>query len=476
MLAQEQRRQKALFVVFDTLAVAGAFSFALSLHDPSHAMAARLWHAKPSALALGVLVLVTIWLASFRHFDLYRIRGGGWPQTAALLKASTCASIFTLIAVFLSHLDFSRLMVTLGCLLTVPLVIALRKILRVLLQAAYNSPGVAIPLLIVGFNELARLLADQVLDQLTYYELIGFFEPGAGGERYRGLQVFGANESLPDIARQHAGLEAAIAATEPEQQAALVEICERLRTGWWLAPWLAQSPARRLRVEMLGDVPLIGPNGSKIEGLNYIVKRIFDLCLASMLLVATAPLMLVCALAILLDDGPPVLFRQVRVGRHDREFEMLKFRTMRSGAGDEEHRDYVQKWIREGREARVTAGDNQPVFKLVSDGRVTRVGRWLRRYSLDELPQLLNVIRGEMSLIGPRPALPYETQLYKDWHWRRFESAPGITGLWQVSGRNQLSFDDMVQLDLQYFESWSLGSDLRILARTVPTLLRGSGA
>ena len=476
MLAQEQRRQKVLFAVFDALAVAGAFSFALSLHDPAHAMAARLWHAKPSALALGVLVLLTIWLASFRHFNLYRVRGGGWPQTAALLKAGTCASIFTLIAVFLSHLDFSRLMVTLGCLLTVPLVIGLRGILRVSLQAAYNSPGVAIPLLIVGFNELARILADQVQDQLTYYELIGFFEPGAGGERYRGLPVFGANESLPDIARHHAGLEVAIAVTEPERQAALVEICERLRTGWWLAPWLAQSPARRLRVEMLGDVPLIGPSGSKIEGLNYIVKRVFDLCLASILLVATAPLMLVCALAILLDDGPPVFFRQVRVGRHDREFEMLKFRTMRSGAGDEEHRDYVQKWIREGREAQVTAGDNQPVFKLVNDGRVTRVGRWLRRYSLDELPQLLNVIRGEMSLIGPRPALPYETQLYKDWHWRRFESAPGITGLWQVSGRNQLSFDDMVQLDLQYFESWSLGSDLRILARTVPALLRGSGA
>jgi lipopolysaccharide/colanic/teichoic acid biosynthesis glycosyltransferase len=121
------------------------------------------------------------------------------------------------------------------------------------------------------------------------------------------------------------------------------------------------------------------------------------------------------------------------------------------------------------------AGEAQPLFKLQSDRRVTPIGRVLRRFSIDELPQLINVWRGEMSLIGPRPALPYELELYQEWHRRRLDAAPGITGLWQVSGRNQLSFTDMVRLDLQYLEDWSLFGDLKILMRTVPTLLWGTG-
>ena len=148
---------------------------------------------------------------------------------------------------------------------------------------------------------------------------------------------------------------------------------------------------------------------------------------------------------------------------------------MRSAADDSSHRDYVRQWISQGESAAQDGSGGERVFKLAKDQRVTAVGHWLRRFSIDELPQLINVIRGEMSLIGPRPALPYELELYQPWHLRRLQAAPGITGLWQVSGRNHLSFDEMVRLDVQYLQSWSFVGDLRILARTVPAMLRGGG-
>jgi lipopolysaccharide/colanic/teichoic acid biosynthesis glycosyltransferase len=150
---------------------------------------------------------------------------------------------------------------------------------------------------------------------------------------------------------------------------------------------------------------------------------------------------------------------------------------MRSEGGDKAHREYVKKWIRLGERAATNGAnhDGEKIFKLTDDKRITRVGRIIRRYRIDELPQIINVLRGDMSLIGPRPALPYELELYKGWHRRRLDAVPGITGLWQVSGGNRLSFDDMVRLDVKYIEDWSLISDIKILARTVPVLLRGEG-
>src|SRR5215472_12034721 len=154
-------------------------------------------------------------------------------------------------------------------------------------------------------------------------------------------------------------------------------------------------------------------------------------------------------------EGRPLLFRQTRVGIRGKEFQLLKFRTMRAGGAEQVHREYVKNWIGNncaGGEKR----DGHAVFKLCNDPRITRTGAWLRKFSVDELPQLINVLRGEMSLIGPRPALPYELELYQDWHRHRLDAPPGITGLWQVSGRNRLSFDEMVQLDIEYVEDWSL--------------------
>ncbi len=200
------------------------------------------------------------------------------------------------------------------------------------------------------------------------------------------------------------------------------------------------------------------------------IKRFLDIVLACVIIVAASPVILLTALAIWLVDGRPILFRQLRAGMNGRPFELLKFRTMRPAAGDRSHRDYASRWIEEGRP--FTDG-RQVLFKIAKDPRVTRLGAFLRRFSIDELPQIVNVLRGEMSLVGPRPAIPYEVEMYQDWHRRRLDTLPGVTGLWQVSGRNRLSFDEMVSLDIEYIEHWSLERDLLILARTPIAILRG---
>jgi lipopolysaccharide/colanic/teichoic acid biosynthesis glycosyltransferase len=198
-------------------------------------------------------------------------------------------------------------------------------------------------------------------------------------------------------------------------------------------------------------------------------KRAMDLILASVVLVVSSPLLLLVTVLIRATSPGPVLFRQTRVGKHGEPFLMLKFRTMRTGCDDAAHREYVQRLLSDAAEPQ--AG----LYKLADDRRITRVGRALRKLSIDELPQLLNVLMGDMSLVGPRPALPFETVLFPEWAAPRYLVAPGVTGLWQVSGRNRLTMLQGLKLDVEYVERRGLALDLLILLRTVPAVV-GSGA
>jgi lipopolysaccharide/colanic/teichoic acid biosynthesis glycosyltransferase len=194
-------------------------------------------------------------------------------------------------------------------------------------------------------------------------------------------------------------------------------------------------------------------------------------------LILLSPLLALIAALIKLTSSGPVFFRQTRVGQCGEEFTFLKFRTMYVSNSSSIHEDFVRRFI--SGKAISNKGDrgDPSVYKLVNDPRVTRVGKFLRRTSLDELPQLLNVLKGEMSLVGPRPPIPYECDVYELWHRRRvLEAKPGITGLWQVSGRSRTSFDDMVRLDLRYARSWSLWLDIKILLKTPHVVLSGEGA
>ena len=201
------------------------------------------------------------------------------------------------------------------------------------------------------------------------------------------------------------------------------------------------------------------------------VRRMIDVSIAGSALLLLVPVIVVAAIAVRATSPGPVLFRQRRLGRDMRPFTVLKFRTMRADADSAVHREYVRQLIGTQPQDERREG----LYKLAVDDRITSVGRFLRSWSLDEVPQLWNVLRGEMSLVGPRPVIEYEVEQYPDWYLRRFAVKPGLTGLWQVSGRNQLTYEDMVRYDIEYAERRSLWLDLRILARTALVVLRRQG-
>ena len=213
-----------------------------------------------------------------------------------------------------------------------------------------------------------------------------------------------------------------------------------------------------------------------LSDAERIVKRVSDIIIAAAVIVIFSPVWLIISLLIKLGSRGPVLFKQERVGMDGRIFLCYKFRTMYAGADENIHREAYEKNI--AGDTRANAGSvDKPVFgKVKNDARVTGAGKFLRRTSLDELPQLLNVLLGDMSVVGPRPPIPYEVEAYELWHRRRLDMKPGITGLWQVSGRNRLSFDEMVRIDIYYIENWSLWLDLKIILLTLPAVLRGDGA
>ncbi len=216
--------------------------------------------------------------------------------------------------------------------------------------------------------------------------------------------------------------------------------------------------------------------GTRKRGL-LMLKRAIDATASGVGLLLLSPLFLIVAAAIKLTSDGPVFFRQQRVGQYGRQFKIFKFRSMYANNDHAVHKEYVLKLIADQAERSGGDGKSPGVYKLTNDRRITPLGRFLRRTSLDELPQIINVLLGEMSLVGPRPALPYELAAYQTWHRRRIlEAKPGITGMWQVTSRSLVKFDDMVRLDLHYATSWSLWLDLLILLRTPMAVIRGSGA
>lgn len=239
---------------------------------------------------------------------------------------------------------------------------------------------------------------------------------------------------------------------------------EKLDIDLLVAPGILDVSVPRLTIRPVGGLSLIHIDKPQYDGAKHFAKRLFDVCFSTAVLLLAAPLLELAALAIKWNDGGPIFYSAERIGLEGRSFRMLKFRTMAVGA-DQMRAQYAH--LDEG---------NGVLFKIRSDPRVTRVGKFLRRYSIDEIPQFINVLRRDMSVVGPRPPLASEVSVYDDQTRRRLLVRPGITGLWQISGRSDLSWEDSIRLDLSYVENWSMVSDLVIAAKTVSVICRGSGA
>lgn len=223
--------------------------------------------------------------------------------------------------------------------------------------------------------------------------------------------------------------------------------------------------------------PLDLDETEKRSGFQLTLKRIMDILGSVVGLILSSPLMLMAAIAVRMTSPGPIIFKQSRFGKKGVQFPFYKFRSMYWNTDDKIHREYITNLIK-GELEKINQGDkDNPIFKMKSDPRITPVGKIIRKTSIDELPQFFNVLRGEMSLVGPRPALPYEVEEYEPWHLRRIlQVKPGITGLWQVDGRSTTSFDDMVRLDMRYVQNWSLWLDIKILLKTVKAVIRPKGA
>jgi exopolysaccharide biosynthesis polyprenyl glycosylphosphotransferase len=321
--------------------------------------------------------------------------------------------------------------------------------------------------LVVGDNTVGRMIMQALAARPHLgYAVVGFVgtESQSDYGRFRSL---GRPDEIERVIRD-AGIQQVVIAlpsTSHEAIMRIVDHCRRDGVQFRLVPDLYELSLGRLDFDTVSGIPLMGLKEPSIVGVNFLLKRAIDVAFSLLVLGLFWWLFALIALLVWLESpGASPFYGQVRVGRGGRPFCCWKFRSMRPDA-DAQLDSLLEQNEAEG-----------PIFKMRQDPRRTRVGSFMRRWSLDELPQLWNVLKGEMSLVGPRPATPREVALYEDWQLQRLEAQPGITGLWQVSGRSELGFSEQVVLDIMYIENWSLGLDLRIMLRTLPAVLIGTGA
>jgi exopolysaccharide biosynthesis polyprenyl glycosylphosphotransferase len=337
---------------------------------------------------------------------------------------------------------------------------------------ARRRPAYVQNAVIVGAGDVGQLIARKLLQHTEYgINLVGFLDddPKERQGRVAKVELLGPPKELVHIigARR---IDRVILAFSNQSHGELLELVRSVRDQDLqidVVPRLFEAVNPQIGIHRLEGLPLVGVGARRMSRSSLFLKRSFDLVAASLLLAAVSPVMGVIALAVKRDSPGPIFFRQRRLGMGMHEFTLLKFRTMREGTDPEPHREYLRQIM----DPRAEPGDNE-LYKLDRSNEVTRLGRWLRKTSLDELPQLLNVIRGDMSLVGPRPCIPYEMELYAPYHFERFLVPAGLTGLWQVEARAHSTFAEALDLDVAYARSWSLGLDLRLLARTPLLILR----
>jgi len=417
-------------------------------------------------------VLTVLLLATFRLEGVYDQRRGTslFDMLYSLASGSTIGIMaMIVVTLFLRPLLYSRLIWLYADILIIVFLSASRIILTVTLTRL-RARGVGVDrLLIVGVGEVGRTVMRTIVARPELgYRIVGFLDdnPEKGETDIGPFRALGGLDKLTGVLQCEHVTEVVIALpwSNYRRILSLIAQCERAGVRARLVPDIFQLTLSRVDVDDLGGIPLIGVKPVTMRESVLAAKRAVDLILGGLLTVILLPLMGLIALAIRLDSPGPVLFKQTRVGKGGQEFECWKFRSMREGAEAE------KESLLELNEA------TGPLFKIKQDPRRTRVGRWLRRFSLDELPQLYNVLRGEMSLVGPRAPLPSEVAQFQEWHKQRLEAPQGLTGLAQVSGRSQLTFDETCLLDIFYIENHSLALDLRIMLRTVPYALFGEGA
>jgi len=460
---RNERLVGATLAAVDAVAIMIAFLFSLGVrHDT--------WSWAP---AVVLAALLPAWILSVKAAGLYDkdsdVLGHSTieelPQLARIATIGSWVYVLLLWAVADAR-ALDEAAVLWGSLLV------LLPLLRIVIRPAIRATeGYDQNTIIVGAGSVGQLIGRKLLTHPEYHiNLLGFVDamPKERRQDLETLTVLGDPEDIAAIAREYAVERVIIAfSNDPHQRTMeLIRLLKDMEVRIDIVPRLFDIIPPRIASHTIEGIPLITLPRLKLSPWSRFEKRTFDLVVSGALLTALAPIFFLTAMLIKLDSPGPVFFRQRRVGSEGKPFRIFKFRTMIADADAQKHEIAHLN-------AHAAPGGDPRMFKVKDDPRITTIGALLRRYSLDELPQLFNVVRGEMSLIGPRPLILEEDRHVEAWARKRLTLKPGMTGLWQVSGRSAIPFEDMVKLDYMYVTTWSLGGDIRLLLQTVPLVARG---
>jgi exopolysaccharide biosynthesis polyprenyl glycosylphosphotransferase len=460
------------YLVSDAVATAAALVAAHSLRLALSSVSDELGPLYTLDWYLPLLTFVIpLWLVVFYACGLYARRGARSLRTeiSRLVRAIVGAALLLFCVLFVARLDYvSRPVIVLFLLLNGLFVEGGRTLVRSLILDTSTTRRI----LVAGGQREVEQAATNVEEHRDWgIELAGVATDGTWhaepGDRFR---VIGQYEDIPRLVLEGEVVDEVLITPTPGRDTDAKRLesvflqLEELGIVTRIVVNLLPRSVSNLTFDDFSGMPLLTFSTAPRDEVLLFVRRCVDVMISSTLLVVLSPLFAALALLVKVTSPGPILFRQTRCGLHGRPFTFLKFRSMREGA--EEEKPHLAAYNEM----------DGPAFKMTNDPRVTPVGRWLRRTSLDELPQLWNILRGDMSFVGPRPAVVEEVRQYEPWQRRRLSMPPGLTCLWQVSGRNDLSFEEWMKLDLEYIDNWSLWLDLKIALRTVPAVILGKGA
>lgn len=462
----------AVLVVSDLAVLVAACVLAVVIRRPLSVVGVS--QELPVSLVASSAVIAAVWMVSLLVFGASNPRhiGSGAEIYRGVLMGTLGAIGVIGTVLFLADIPLSRPYVVVLFPVGAALLLLVRALVRRGVNLARARGGLRSQVLVVGSTGHVRGIVRTLGREVWLgYDVVGAIAPVSDErpDEVAGVPVLGDESATLDLVREHRPdivLFTAGSSSSAEEFRRVAWELEGLDVGVIVVPAVSEISGDRIRMRPVAGLPLVHMDLPRSRKALKKGKRLFDIIASATLLLMLAPVLAVVALAVRLGDGGDVIFRQQRVGRTGERFEFLKFRSMVADA--EARRAELEQQARDR--------GNDVLFKMSDDPRITRVGKFLRRYSLDELPQLWNVLRGDMSLVGPRPALPREVRAYDEDARRRLAVRPGITGLWQVSGRSDLSWDDTVRLDLFYVDNWSFMQDLLILVRTARAVLASRGA
>ena len=420
------------------------------------------------SLQIGIMIGLIL-IFAVRGLYTIRITGTLFRQVWTIASSSTIGLAFLITYYFVMQpTASSRLLVPFVWVAAIVLLSIGRLIVSAAMGVLYRLGFGETRLLVVGSGRLGKMIMQHIAANPNLgYSIVGFLhemnEPPSDFGRFK---MLGTLEDLRLVIRSMQVDEVIIALPSNMHQQSIksVRLCERLGASFKLVPYVHELSLSRIDMASIEGIPLLNIKQAPLIGWQQAITRIVDVILSSLMLTLGIPIWLCIAIAIRIDSPGEIVYRQTRIGWNGKPFKVYKFRSMYKDA------DQILSRLMTYNEAQ------GPLFKMKTDPRITPVGRFLRRTSFDEFPQLINVVRGEMSLVGPRPPLPHEVAQYEEWQKGRLAIKPGMTGLWQVRGRSDLSFDEGVLMDLYYIENWSLLLYFKILLRTIPAVLLRRGA